>query len=79
MAAYLRLERELCPRCGTSEGDWVDPVTRKYLDPPKWEAETRRCWGCAEMEAVEKTVPRGERGVRIVLVPWRDTPFDEDD
>jgi hypothetical protein len=54
------------------EADWIDPKTRRYLDTPKWEAETLRCFGCAEMETAQKDIPAGEKGVRVVLVPWSD-------
>lgn len=76
MSAYLKLEHSLCPRCGTAEGDWMDPITRHMHDVPKWEATAMRCHGCAALAAEEKRVPSGEQGVRVVLVPFRD---DEDD
>lgn len=79
VTAYLRLERELCPRCGTAEADWVDPQTKRYLDPPKWEADTRRCFGCSELEALQKEVPGSERGVRVILVPFKDDDEEGDD
>lgn len=71
--AWLRHRREICPRCGTVEADWIDPATRHFVDVPKWEATTFRCPGCAELERVGAEVPRDERGVRVVLLP-----FDED-
>lgn len=74
MAAYLKLERTLCPRCGTSENDWMNPATKMMHDVPKWEAKAFRCHGCAELEQRQREVPAGEHGVRVVLVP-----FDEDD
>lgn len=70
--AWLRQRRELCPRCGTMEADWVDPRSRRYRDDPKWEAATFRCPGCAEVERVGAEVPPGERGVRVVLLPADD-------
>ena len=69
VAAYLHLRRELCPQCGTAEADWFDPVARRPLDDPKWEATTMRCHGCAELEAVSEDIPREEKGVRVVLLP----------
>lgn len=77
MLAYLRLKHELCPQCGTAEADWIDPLTRKYLDNPKWEASTMRCFGCAELEAERDAIPPRERGVRVVLVPWQEEDEDE--
>lgn len=79
VAAYLRLERELCPRCGTAEQDWVDPRTHRYLDAPKWEAEKLRCFGCAELEHAQADVPAKEKGVRVVLVPFREDVEADDD
>jgi predicted RNA-binding Zn-ribbon protein involved in translation (DUF1610 family) len=68
--AWLRHRRELCPRCGTMEADWVDPATHRFHEEPKWEAATFRCPGCAEVERMSADVPTGERGVRIVLRPF---------
>lgn len=77
--AYLKLERTLCPRCGTAEADWVHPGTKRLLEEPKWEPTTFRCHGCATLGLAEKEVPDREVGVRVVLVPWRDRDDDEDE
>lgn len=67
--AWLAAQRKACPRCGTFEEDWVDLVTRRLLDEPKWAATPFRCPGCSEIERVHSEVPAGERGVRVVLLP----------
>lgn len=77
--AWLSVQREVCPRCGTTEADWLDPKTRLPHEVPKWEAMTFRCHGCAELAKAEKQVPEREAGVRIVLVPFKDDDKDEDD
>jgi len=77
--AWLRQKREVCPRCGTVEADWVDPATNKLRDDPKWEATTFRCPGCAEVERASADVPSGARGVRVVLMPARDNDEEEEE
>lgn len=69
VAAWLELQRAICPRCGTAEDDWIDPDTKQYLEQPKWEAVPFRCHGCAEVEQAQQGVPGDQRGVRIVLMP----------
>ncbi len=79
VVAWLRARHEVCSQCGTAEADWVDPVTRRYLDPPKWETTTYRCPGCVEVERARAELPKGAEGVRVMLVPMRDDDEEEDD
>lgn len=72
MHAWLAAQREVCPQCGTFEADWLDPETKRFLPEPKWEAIPFRCPGCAEVERVAAEIPKGERGVRVVLLPFRE-------
>lgn len=76
--AWLRARSEVCPQCGSTEADWIDPATRRFLDPPKWEPVTFRCHGCAEVERTQSAIPRGEAGVRVILVPFDADREDED-
>lgn len=76
MNAWLGMQREVCPRCGSTEADWIDPRTGYPHDTPKWEATTFRCHGCAELAREEKNVPDREAGVRVVLVPFREDEGD---
>ncbi len=68
--AYLATKAEDCPDCGTREADWVDGDGH-HLDRPAWDVTTRRCYGCAAMAEVSAQVPDGEKGVRVVLLPYR--------
>lgn len=77
--AWLRHRRQICARCGTVEADWIDPATRHFHDRPKWAATTFRCPGCAEVERVGAEVPRDERGVRVVLLPFEDNDEEVND
>jgi predicted RNA-binding Zn-ribbon protein involved in translation (DUF1610 family) len=76
--AWLRARHEVCPQCGTTESDWLDPATRHYHDVPKWEATAYRCPGCAEVQRASEDVPDRQAGVRIVLIPARDHDDDEE-
>jgi hypothetical protein len=69
----------VCQSCGTTEGDWVDVATGRPHDVPKWEATSYRCPGCAEVARVSASVPDGEAGVRVVLIPFQDNDDDNDD
>lgn len=79
IVAWLRARHEVCQQCGTIESDWIDPVTGRYFDQPKWEAVTYRCPGCAEVQRAARDVPEGEPGVRVLLVPADIDEREEDD
>lgn len=68
VAAFLRLRREVCARCGTVDSDWLD-ADGHYREDPPYEAVVYRCHGCRELEAALATVPDGEKGVRAALIP----------
>jgi hypothetical protein len=72
VVAWLRARHEVCPQCGTTEADWVDPDTGRMLEAPKWQAVPFRCHGCAELQRTVRDVPEREAGVRVVLIPADD-------
>lgn len=78
VAAWLRARHDVCPQCGTTESDWLDPLSRRLHDRPKWEATTYRCPGCAELQRAAKDIPEREAGVRVVLIPVSDDDEEED-
>lgn len=39
--------------------------------------EHQRCIGCRTLSEERDTIPEGERGVSVRLVPWRDPEVDE--
>lgn len=67
--AFSRRLSERCPNCQTYEEDWVDENGR-LLDPPKYTAWDRRCHGCGEITKLRDTLPEGQRGVYVGLVPF---------
>lgn len=73
--AFLRLQREVCSKCGTVDSDWLDGRGR-YRDDPPYEAVLFRCHGCRELEEAAAEIPPKEKGVRVALMP---TTYDDDD
>lgn len=67
--AFLEFKAELCPRCGTRESDWVDDEKR-FLDEPKYEAITHKCFGCSEINRISSTIPEGQTGVYAFLARY---------
>ncbi len=45
-------QREVCPRDGTRMEDWVDDEGMPH-DPPRFEATTHECPGCAEVARLQ--------------------------
>lgn len=41
-----------CHRCGTRDDEWVDPATGRTVAEQPYVAESARCFGCAEVEAL---------------------------
>lgn len=78
VTAWLLQERRTCNRCGSTEEDWIDPVTKRLLDAPQWQPEVLRCHGCAALEAKREEIPERERGTRVVLMPYR-LPEEDDE
>ena len=74
MQEWFAYQRSLCPDCGTKEEDW--PI--RFDEIPRWESDTHRCPGCAEIGAERRAVPdkEFERGVKVYLRPWR--PVDDE-
>jgi hypothetical protein len=61
-----------CSSCGTFDADWRDPRTHRVLDEPRWMPVHHRCVGCQVLADECESVPEGEKGVHVGLVPWRD-------
>lgn len=66
--AYRRERARVCPGCGAHDGDWVDEAGHP-INPPPLVPEMVRCPGCEQIEQARATVPDGERGVHVRLVP----------
>ncbi|MEU6925461.1 hypothetical protein [Streptomyces sp. NPDC046631] len=58
----------MCPQCGTRESEW-DPDLGG--DPYAYVASSRRCFGCEEIQRVQKHIPDGQAGagMKVVLLP----------
>lgn len=69
--AWLAEQRETCDRCGTRESDWVHDG--KALTPPKWDVDTYRCPGCAQIDRLARSIPdeADRAGLSIRIVPRR--------
>lgn len=69
---YERYLAAICPECGTTNDDWIDPTTRRPLLPPLWEPWPERCQGCAARAKMQRTLPDGPDGdgLRVRIVPF---------
>lgn len=77
MRAFLAERERVCQACGTTDEDWLDPETKRVLDDPPYEAVVERCYGCAELAGLQKQIPDGQSGVRVMLARVReDTSLD---
>lgn len=56
---------ETCPQCGTRNEGWVDEKGR-YLEEPKYEVVTHKCFGCEEVKRMESAIPSDSKGVYVV-------------
>lgn len=71
--AWMIAQNEVCPRCGTRNEDWVDERGH-YRMPPVMEAIPIRCYGCAETDRVEESIPKEQRGIYVVARPYQEVP-----
>lgn len=62
--AYLRLQKQKCPGCRTTEKDWADQANPALI------ADVEICPGCIEMAQVQEQIPDKQRaGARVFWVP----------
>lgn len=76
--AYERLLNEACPKCGTLREDWVDERGRP-LEEPVLAAVAKHCYGCEEVERVNKAIPKMARGTYVVIIPFAALEEGDDD
>lgn len=71
--AWLRDQRERCPRCGSTPGDWpVDEKGRLLPDPPL-DAYVHTCIGCDVVAGRYEEMGKSRNpGDYVVLAPHRD-------
>lgn len=68
---YLVYEGRRCHRCGTFPDDWIDPVTKRPIDPPPHVVDSTRCHGCAALDNMQEMVGKGpHRGLYFHMIPW---------
>lgn len=82
---YEIVLKQMCPKCGTLEEDWISE-DRRPLDEPLMAATLRHCYGCEEVEKIQESAPKRARGVYPVVIPlahlddgdeaWFDSPTD---
>ncbi len=60
--AYLIREGERCRTCGTFPDLWIDPETKRTVEPPPYHLHTLRCQGCVTI-AKEEDMAMNEKGI----------------
>lgn len=67
---FRREKAKVCTGCGTRPQDWYEPDGRTLLNPPPFEPVAVRDPGCEATERFRKTLPEGEFGLAVELVPF---------
>lgn len=68
--AFLLFKGEICPNCGTSNDGWVDDRGR-WLDEPKYEVVTHKCYGCEEIGSLKDSIPDHQKSSVYVVARKR--------
>jgi hypothetical protein len=71
--AWNRVKAEACPTCGTFDDEWLDPETKRYLDPPPYEVVRHTCPGCMSMDEEREGIEQEKadtRGLMLRLHRW---------
>ena len=76
---YLIFEGRRCNRCGTFAEEWLDPTTKRPIDPPPYDIDSTRCLGCVELDRVQEYMGKDNHsGLYFHLVPWQQRRNPED-
>lgn len=70
--AFRRRRLLRCPRCGSSDHDFVDPETGRLFEIPLVQTKVDRCFGCMEVEKTRDGIDADDRaGLTVRLVKRR--------